>query len=312
MKVSVIHPIYNRCALARRGLDSLCRQTLPVQDFEVIYVDDGSTEDLREQVFKKFMGRVNIVHVKIDHTRHRIYKEQNPGGGHANWYHTPSLAMNVGIGLARGEVLCLAHPEMIQREKNLEMGYRVCRESRTFAFGKCFNAAPFLRAYFDEREEILLDLGFEELIRHIETSFGAIQFFHPGAYYWYISFLAREGAAAVRGVDVEYMRGWAGEDDDFRERVKVAGWEPRDVWEIQAIHQNHEFEQVIGSPGNEHRCRSDVRAERGLAHNRARYKRFMNMSRQERLLHMDSVNRAEPWTGEETIVSVDRYDGGGK
>jgi glycosyltransferase involved in cell wall biosynthesis len=44
-KVSVVIPTHNRAALLARLLDSLRIQSLPADDFEVIVVDDGSTDD---------------------------------------------------------------------------------------------------------------------------------------------------------------------------------------------------------------------------------------------------------------------------
>ena len=46
--VSVIIPTHNRTALLREALDSVCAQTF--RDFELIVVDDGSTEDIETAV----------------------------------------------------------------------------------------------------------------------------------------------------------------------------------------------------------------------------------------------------------------------
>ncbi len=43
-KISVVIPTYNRCAMLRDTLDSLREQTLSPEHFEVILVDDGSTD----------------------------------------------------------------------------------------------------------------------------------------------------------------------------------------------------------------------------------------------------------------------------
>lgn len=47
-KVSVIIPTFNRCKLLKRALDSVCKQTLAA--FEIIIVDDGSTDDTAQMV----------------------------------------------------------------------------------------------------------------------------------------------------------------------------------------------------------------------------------------------------------------------
>jgi glycosyltransferase involved in cell wall biosynthesis len=51
-KISVVVPTRNRRALLRACLDSLARQTLPRDAYEVVVVDDGSTDDTPE-----FLGR---------------------------------------------------------------------------------------------------------------------------------------------------------------------------------------------------------------------------------------------------------------
>jgi len=46
--ISVIIPTFNRAELLRLSLRSLTRQSLPKQDFEVIVIDDGSSDHTRQ------------------------------------------------------------------------------------------------------------------------------------------------------------------------------------------------------------------------------------------------------------------------
>jgi len=78
---SVIIPVYNRADLLRQALESVDRQTL--RDFEVIVVDDGSTENLTT-VIRDFEDRVTFL-------------RQNNAG--------PGAARNYGAAAARGEYL---------------------------------------------------------------------------------------------------------------------------------------------------------------------------------------------------------------
>lgn len=81
--VSVIVPSYNRAHLLGRALRSVARQTY--KDFEVIVVDDGSTDDT-EGVVKEFPS------LNIRYIRH----ERNKG---------EAAARNTGVMAARGEFI---------------------------------------------------------------------------------------------------------------------------------------------------------------------------------------------------------------
>lgn len=81
--VSVILPTYNRAHLVGRAINSVLNQTY--QDFEIIVVDDGSTDDTKE-VINSFTD-----------TRIRYIKHQQNKGG--------SAARNTGIKLANGKYI---------------------------------------------------------------------------------------------------------------------------------------------------------------------------------------------------------------
>jgi glycosyltransferase involved in cell wall biosynthesis len=82
MKVSVAIATYNRAPYIRQAIDSVLNQTMT--DFEIIVVDDGSTD--------------NTVEVIADY-RDRIRYVRTANGG-------PARARNVGMAMARGEYIC--------------------------------------------------------------------------------------------------------------------------------------------------------------------------------------------------------------
>jgi len=77
---SVIIPVYNRAELLKRTVGSVLRQDLA--DFEVLVIDDGSTDDIKSIVDDFSDGRI------------RYHRQANRGA---------SAARNAGIDLARGE-----------------------------------------------------------------------------------------------------------------------------------------------------------------------------------------------------------------
>jgi len=83
--VSVIIPTYNRAHLVARAIQSVLDQTY--QDFELIIVDDGSTDNT-EEVIKGFQQKDSRI-IYLEH-------DQNKGG---------SAARNTGIKASRGEYI---------------------------------------------------------------------------------------------------------------------------------------------------------------------------------------------------------------
>ena len=83
--VSVIIPTYNRAKLLPRAIKSVLNQTF--KDFEVIIVDDGSTDNTEEVIneFQKHNKRIKYI-------RH----EKNKGA---------AAARNTGIKIAQGEYI---------------------------------------------------------------------------------------------------------------------------------------------------------------------------------------------------------------
>ena len=99
-KVSVIIPTYNRAHLVGRAIRSVLNQTY--QDFEIIVVDDGSTDNT-EEVVKSFIDP------RIRYIRH----EKNKGA---------AAARNTGIKAAKGKFIAFQDsddewlPEKLQKQ----------------------------------------------------------------------------------------------------------------------------------------------------------------------------------------------------
>jgi glycosyltransferase involved in cell wall biosynthesis len=85
---SVVIPTHNRARLLDRVLESFARQTAGRSAFEVVVVDDGSTDDT-EAVWSAYADRLDTRYVRID-----------PAGTGA--------AKNAGIAAARAPVIVLA------------------------------------------------------------------------------------------------------------------------------------------------------------------------------------------------------------
>lgn len=79
--ISVIIPTYNRCWILKQAIDSVLSQSFP--DFEIIVVDDGSTDATRE-LLPTYGGKITTI------------RQKNKG---------VSAARNAGISLANGDYI---------------------------------------------------------------------------------------------------------------------------------------------------------------------------------------------------------------
>jgi len=95
--ISVIIPTYNRAALLREAIDSTLHQTC--RDFEILVVDDGSTDDTRA-VARDYEGRI-------------VYIRQDNRGCNA--------ARNTALAQARGEYIALLDSDDLYLPYALEL-----------------------------------------------------------------------------------------------------------------------------------------------------------------------------------------------
>jgi GT2 family glycosyltransferase len=65
--LSVLITTYDRPDLLAGCLDGLCEQTLPVNDFEVVVVDDGSPGPRTEAVLREYAARLPLTWTRIEH-----------------------------------------------------------------------------------------------------------------------------------------------------------------------------------------------------------------------------------------------------
>ena len=84
MGISIIVPVYNVARWLARCLDSLLSQGLDQNEYEIILVDDGSTDD----------SPAILARYAAEHPQIRVFKQENGG---------PGMARNKGLELARGE-----------------------------------------------------------------------------------------------------------------------------------------------------------------------------------------------------------------
>jgi len=99
--VSVIIPTWNRASFVSEAIQSVLKQTC--HDFELIVIDDGSTDNTREMV-AKYGSRV------------RYFYQENQG---------VSAARNAGIRLAQGEYLAFLDSDDLWHKRKLAVQLEV-------------------------------------------------------------------------------------------------------------------------------------------------------------------------------------------
>jgi glycosyltransferase involved in cell wall biosynthesis len=117
---------YNRAGIVRTALESLCRQDYDASRYEIIVVDNNSTDDTRSTV-EGFLDRDNV----------RYCFEGKPG---------PSHARNAGWRLARGQYVGFMDDDARAPENWLTVADAVIKDRFPDIFG-----GPYFPYYTSER-----------------------------------------------------------------------------------------------------------------------------------------------------------------
>lgn len=117
-KVSVIVPNYNHAPYLRQRLDSIFNQTF--QDFEVIILDDCSTDNSKE-IIEEYRNRLQVSHV--------VYNETNSGSPFKQWAK--------GFNLAQGEYIWIAESDDWAELNLLDEMVRYLDRDSSLAFAFC-------------------------------------------------------------------------------------------------------------------------------------------------------------------------------
>ena len=136
IKVSVIIPVYNASHILSKTLDSVTSQNF--KDFEIIIVDDGSTDDSLEKSFEILSKRT---------IPHQIIHQKNKG---------VSIARNNGLEIARGKYILFVDDDDCIDKNHIKYLYDSIKENNTdYAFSKL--------AKINDKEKIIFKNNYNEL-----------------------------------------------------------------------------------------------------------------------------------------------------
>lgn len=98
-KISIVIPTYNRRVILEKSLKSLADQTLPADEYEVVLIDDGSTDGTRYMV------------EHLDVPYQLTYRYQDRKG--------PAAARNLGIRMARADLIVFIDSDIVVNKEFL-------------------------------------------------------------------------------------------------------------------------------------------------------------------------------------------------
>jgi len=221
MDLSVIVPSFNKGHHLVNHLASLGSQTFPHDRFEVIIVDDGSTDHT--------LPVVREARKVFDYDIRYFYLDR-PG-------YTPApLAWNFGIRQARSDIIVQMGPDTIAAKDALELhyAYQTMGADHLYVFGVCYNISTPMA------QNLIKTVNWQENFRELESLF--ISEYHH-ARYWSVPYLAsiqKKWFEQLRGYDESFTDHVFPDDSDMIVRLWAAGVESFNAEDIFGAHQWHE------------------------------------------------------------------------
>jgi GT2 family glycosyltransferase len=192
LAVSVVVPTYNRSQSLARLLGGLDRQT--VADFEVVVVDDGSSDDTL-QMLARMRTRFGM----------RVLQQAHDG---------PAAARNLGVREARGRIILfldddvLPHPDLIREHMRMHEG-----SSDLVVVGPMSPPRDWKRPAWVRWEEDMLQVQYRDMLAGKYPC-------TPRQFYTANASVTRARLLQVGGFDAGYKRA---EDVELAYRLRDAG-----------------------------------------------------------------------------------------
>lgn len=238
MRCSVVIPTYNRADLLAWTLHALAEQDLDKDDFEVLVVDDGSSDHTRARV-AEFESRLHLRYFFQPDEGYRVAKARNVGIAAARG--DVCVLVDSGVLLARGALRAHCEAHETSARPLAVCGY-------VYAFNEDNEDAVAIRAlidplrvddtiakfrdarqYADLREEFYAKYGDD--FNHLPA---------PWLVYWTCNVSARRTDLVAVGMFDENFQTWGGEDVELAYRLHRHGCAFALVRAAASIHYPHD------------------------------------------------------------------------
>jgi len=233
MKYSFVMAYYDRLEQLQNTLASINYYYKDKYDYEVVLVDDASSEEQLPELVKLVAEQSNCQYV-------RISKEEK--GERLN----PCIPFNIGFQYAKGDIIVIQNPENIHVGDVLKKIDETLTKGKYVSFG-CYSVTK-------EQTEIIKNVNWKKdvtkqllnIINPINNdSFANV--FHNGWYnhskhrpseYHFLSAIYKNDLYEVGGFDESYAKGTSFDDDDFIYRIKQK-FETKIIDMPFCLHQYH-------------------------------------------------------------------------
>jgi len=201
IQVSAVLSIHNRSKLFRRALDGYVAQSMHAEQWELVLVDDMSTEDLFENLRTSDRPDQSIAHSNGPYEASDIFGDESRmvlRRPPPRWYHTPAISTNIGCAAARGESPLPLSPRDSSLGRQFRPGGRPPFSAQRLRFsGRPIWVLSATNGWL-ESNSWTASGGWEEFIGRMQTV-QPLTSFGPSELYWYTSFLPRAAVDKVRG-----------------------------------------------------------------------------------------------------------------
>lgn len=205
-QLSIIIPTFNRREMLRETILSLFAQTFPKHQFEIIVVDNDSTDGTDSMVEElRGMAPCSLLY----------HKKNNEG---------PGKSRNVGISLANGEVVAFTDSDCVAHREWLQKGAEMMTKGVGIVQGKTLPSEQKSDAIITSTQRIEHQTGLYE----------TCNIFYRKCTLEEVSGFAEEFVGIRFG-----KPGVGGEDTDLAFRVMKNGWEAAFAPEAVVFHHHH-------------------------------------------------------------------------